>query len=194
MPKTNGSGQATTLSPEQLECLVNGAPSPAHRCLWSIMRFTGSRVSETLKLTWGAIHSDRIVFVRATTKTRTTREPRISPALAAELRSWRHEWSKRYECDPRPRDLVFPGRFNLKEPMTRQAADKALRSVLDRLGLPSGCSLHTPRRSLATSMAQNGVSLPTIARFTGHASLQQLQTYIDVDPTDELAALAAIGG
>jgi hypothetical protein len=43
-------------------------------------------------------------------------------------------------------------------------------------------------------MAQAGTSLVTVARFTGHASLEQLRRYIDVSPSDELAALAAIGG
>ena len=84
MPKTNGAGQATTLSPAQLDQLLGAAPSPEHRCLWAVMRYTGSRVSETLKLTWGAVHADRLVFVCSTTKTRTTREPRISPQLNAE--------------------------------------------------------------------------------------------------------------
>jgi integrase len=55
MAKTNGSGQATTLAPNQLEALLDAAPTPAHRFLWAVMRFTGSRVSETLRLSWGAI-------------------------------------------------------------------------------------------------------------------------------------------
>lgn len=194
MPKTNGSGQARTLSPEQMDLLLNAAPSPEQRFLWAVMRFTGSRVTETLRLTWGAIHDDRIVFVKATTKTRTTREPRIGPALQAELQRYRKHWTARFGRDPRPKDLVFPGRFGLGEPMTRQACDLALRQTLNGLDLPSGISLHSFRRSLATSMAQGGASLKTIQRFTGHARLDQLARYIDVAPHDELAALALIGG
>lgn len=194
MPKTNGSGQATTLSPEQLDLLLEAAPSPEQRLLWATMRFTGSRVTETLRLTWAAIHSDRIVFVAATTKTKTTREPKIGPRLAEEVARYRAHWIERHGREPRGRDLVFPGRFGLGEPMTRQAADLALRQTLARLELPSGISLHTFRRSLATTMAQAGASLVTVARFTGHASLEQLRRYVDVDPRDELAALAAIGG
>jgi integrase/recombinase XerD len=194
MPKTNGSGQATTLSPEQLDLLLAAAPSPEQRFLWAVMRFTGSRVTETLRLTWGAIHSDRIVFVAASTKTRTTREPKIGPSLAAEAQRYRAHWVARHGREHRGRDLVFPGRFGLGEPMTRQAADLALRQTLAQLDLPSGISLHTFRRSLATTMAQAGTSLVTVARFTGHASLEQLRRYVDVDPRDEMAALAAIGG
>lgn len=194
MPKTNGAGQATTLSPQQMEQLLDAAPSPEQRFLWSVMRFTGSRVTETLLLTWGAIHSDRIVFVRATTKTKTTREPKVGPALAAEVARYRAHWETRFSQPPQGRDLVFPGRNGGGAPMTRQAADLALRQALARTDLPTGVSLHSFRRSLATTMAQSGASLVTVARFTGHASLEQLRRYIDVDPQDELAALLAIGG
>jgi len=194
MPKTNGSGQATTITPEQMNGLIKAAPSPEWRFAWQIMRFTGSRVTETLRLTWGAIHSDRIVFVKATTKTRTTREPRLSERLADEAARYRAQWIKRHGREPRPRDLVFPGRFGLGEPLTRQACDLALRQACQRSGLPTGISLHTFRRSLATTMVQSGTSLMTVARFTGHASLEQLRRYVDVSPSDEMAALEAIGG
>lgn len=194
MAKTNGSGQARTLTPEQLETLLEAAPSPEHRFLWALMRFTGSRVTETLRLTWGAIHADRVVFVKATTKTRQTREPMVGSRLAEEIDRYREHWGQRHGRAPRPKDLVFPGRFGLTEPMTRQAADLALRQTLAKLDLPTGCSLHSFRRSLATTMAQAGASLTTIRRFTGHECLNQLQRYIDVAPADELAALRLIGG
>lgn len=156
------------------------------------MRWTGSRVSETLALRWGAIHEDRIVFAAKTTKTRTTREPLISPRLRQELEIYRGEWTLRYGRCPGSHDWVFPGRW-VNESLTRQAADKALRVALNGAGLPSGCSLHSFRRSLATTMANSGTNLKVVARFTGHRSLQQLAGYIDVASADERAALAALG-
>lgn len=192
MPKTNGSGQATTLSPDQLDQLLAGAPSPEHRFLWAVMRFTGSRVTETLKLTWGAIHSDRIVFVKSTTKTRTTREPLIGARLRAEVDRFRSAWIERHGKEPSSADIVFAGRYGLGEAMARQTCDLALRQTIKALGLPTGVSLHSFRRSLATTMVQSGTSLMTVARFTGHASLEQLRRYVDVSPSDELAALDAI--
>ena len=72
MPKTNGSGQARVLTPDQLDALIDAAPSPAHRACWAVMRYTGSRISETLQLRWCAIHHDRITFCGATTKTKRT--------------------------------------------------------------------------------------------------------------------------
>ena len=192
MPKTHGSGQATTLSPAQLDQLLDAAPGPDHRALWAVMRWTGSRVSETLALRWGAIHEDRIVFAKATTKTKATREPLIAPRLQRELLDYRLEWAARFGKQPGPRDWMFPGRW-VNEAMTRQWADKVLRAALNGGQFPSGCSLHSFRRSLATTMANSGASLKTVCRFTGHRSLQQLAFYIDVSSADERAALAALG-
>ena len=192
MPKTNGSGQAKTLNPAQLDQLIDAAPGVDHRCLWSLMRWSGSRVSETLQLRWGAIHEERIVFVKSTTKTRATREVLIAPRLQQELLRYRLERAELLHRLPMPRELLFPGRWGGGDPMTRQWADQVLRNTMKGLELPSGCSLHSFRRSLATSMAAKGVGLKTITAFTGHRSLQQLQAYIDVSVADERLALAAL--
>jgi integrase/recombinase XerD len=194
VPKTNGSGQARVLSPAELDALLDAAPSPEHRALWAVMRFTGSRTTETLLLHWGAIHSDRIVFAAATTKTRRTREPLIAPRLQNELERFRLHWEQRHQRAARNGALLFISAGSQNQPISRQAADKALRRALQALGpdFPTGVSLHTFRRSLATTMAQRGASLRTVQRFTGHASLGQLQTYIDVAEADEAAALALL--
>lgn len=195
MPKTAGSGQARVLTPTELDLLLEAAPSPEHRALWALMRFTGSRVTETLRLTWGAIHSDRVVFAAATTKTGNTREPLIAQRLDQELVAYRAWWERHHQRAASGPALLFLSPGSETAPMSRQAADKALRRALERLGadFPSGVSLHTFRRSLATTMAQGGASLRTVQRFTGHASLGQLQNYIDVAEADEAAALVLLG-
>ena len=195
MPKTNGSGQARTLTPAQLDQLLEAAPSPEHRCLWALMRWSGSRVTETLTLHWGAIHSDRIVFEARTTKTKRTREPMIAPRLAAELETYRQWWESQQSRPARNGSPLFLSPGSETQPMSRQAADKALRRTLQLLGgdFPSGVSLHSFRRSLATVMAQGGASLRTVQQFTGHTNLSQLQQYVDVSPADEAAALALLG-
>ncbi len=156
------------------------------------MRYTGSRISETLQLRWGAIHDDRITFCSATTKTRRTREPLMAAALQIELQRYRHWWECIYGTKARGRQLLFPSPGADSVPMTRQAVDRALRVAVERLNLPSGVSLHSFRRSLATTMAQRGASLRTVQSFTGHRSLGQLQTYIDVTEQDQRAALMLI--
>ena len=196
MPKTNGNGQARVLTPEALDLLLDVAPSPVHRALWAVMRFTGSRVTETLHLHWGAIHNDRIVFEAATTKTKRTREPLVGERLHRELEKYRLHWEYMHNQQARNGHLLFLSPNSESQPITRQAADLALRKTLLGLGdaIPSGVSLHSFRRSLATTMAQKGASLRTVQRFTGHASVGQLQNYIEVSESDEVAALDLIGG
>jgi integrase/recombinase XerD len=192
MPKTNGSGQARVLSPAQLDELIEAAPSPAYRACWAVMRYTGSRISETLLLRWGAVHDDRITFCASTTKTKRTREPIMALALQEELRQFREWWQTIHQSKPTRIDLLFPSPGSKTTPLSRQAVDRALRITSERLGMPSGISLHSFRRSLATTMAQRGASLRTVQSFTGHRSLGQLQNYIDVRVEDQLAALELI--
>jgi len=192
MPKCNGSGQARVLTPKQLDALLDAAPGPSYRACWVIMRYTGSRISETLQLRWAAVHDDRITFCASTTKTRRTREPLMAAALRKELEDFRDWWEEAQRTRARGRSLLFPSPGSESVPMTRQAVDRALRLTVEQLDLPSGISLHSFRRSLATTMVQRGASLRTVQTFTGHRSLGQLQTYIDVSEKDQHEALLLI--
>lgn len=189
MPKTNGSGQARVLTQSQLDALINAAPAPPYRACWAIMRYTGSRISETLQLRWGAVHHDRLTFCAFTTKTRRTREPLMAPALQKELDQYRSWWEATHQTKATGRQLLFPSPGSQSSPLSRQAVDRALRLTIQRLELPTEISLHSFRRSLTTTMAQRGASLRTVQSFTGYRILGQLQTYIDVAPEDQLAAL-----
>ena len=192
MPKVAGSGQATVLTPKQLDLLIDAAPSPEHRAIWSIQRFVGSRIQETLFLSWNCIHEERITFQKKTTKTKETREPLMDPRLKNELEDYRMFWVAKYEKQPSAKEFLFPSRYGTYKSMTRQNADKVLRTTLINSGLPSGCSLHTFRRSLASQMHRKGVGVKVISKFTGHKSLSQLSEYIDIEQADEMKALAAL--
>ena len=192
MGKVNRFGQAELLDEKQQDRLLEATPEASYRALWAIMRWTGSRVSETLSLTWNAYDGQRLTFIATTTKTKTTRAVLVAPRLKAIIEAYRDEVASRTGELPRPGSLMFPGR-NPMESLTRQAADLRLRAVVRTAGLPQGISLHSFRRSLATTMVQRGASLPTVQKFTGHKSLEQLRRYVDVSEADELAALALLG-
>jgi integrase/recombinase XerD len=137
------------------------------RAVFSICYFTCCRVSEALQLQREDLVGDRIVFRKRTTKTKQTREvaihPRLAEILAAALPA---------------RGYLFPGRDG-KKPMTRQAADQALRNVCDYLGL-QGFSTHFNRRTAATRLNNQGVPLRVIQKIGGWASLAALQRYLEV--------------
>ena len=61
--KIDGQGQAETLTPEELEKLLNFAPCERSRALFSVMIFTGSRISESLLLRWVAIQDSQLIFL-----------------------------------------------------------------------------------------------------------------------------------
>jgi integrase/recombinase XerD len=187
--KVDRHGKAATLTTEQLDALLDAAPSPRYRALWAIQRWSAGRISECLALRWGDLNGV-VTFRRASTKTKTTRQVPTVARLAEELAAYRLAWTEEHGHAPARDEVLFPAAGSTHTPMTRQAADKALRATCARLGF-EGVSTHTFRRTLATDAVRRGVSLPAIQKVTGHKSLGSLGHYIDV-AADEV--LAAIGG
>lgn len=67
-------------------------------------------------------------------------------------------------------------------------AQKHLRNLRVKLGLPETLTPHALRHSFATHLLQNGANLREIQELLGHASLSTTQRYTDVD----MAALMAV--
>jgi integrase/recombinase XerD len=164
--KVDRNGQAETLSEDHLEVLLTEL-SPKMRLVFSICYYTSCRVSEALKLEAGDVVGDRIVFRARTTKTKRTREVKISTKLQALLK----------EAQLPKSGYLFPGRR--KGHLTRQAADLALRETCEYLGW-QGISTHSFRRTGITKLHDAGVPLRRIQARTGHASLSNLALYVDV--------------
>ena len=187
MAKVDRHGSATTLTAEQLDQLLDAAPSPRYRALWAIQRWTAGRIGECLALSWGDING-AVTFRRANTKTKTTRQVPAATRLAAELDAYRHAWTKEQGHQPARGEALFPAKGSTHTPMSRQAADKALRQTCEALGM-QGVSTHSFRRSFATSALRRGVDLPTIQRVTGHKSLGSLGHYLEVGEAEVMAAI-----
>ena len=189
--KIDGQGQAEVLTPDELEKLLDNAPCERSRALFSVMIFTGSRISESLLLRWVAIQDSQLIFLKRTTKTKTTRSVLLHNRLISELKAYKEYWIDRYQREPNSRDFLFVGRWG-NEPLTRQWGHKCWHKAIEAAGLKAGTSCHSPRRSLCTRMHAKGIGLKTIASFTGHQSLDQLSTYISVDVKEKMKALAAL--
>ena len=67
MPKTNRSGQALTLTPEQLDAIMSEV-NPASRAVLSVCRFTAARITEALSLRWENVTPTDIVIPEEVTK------------------------------------------------------------------------------------------------------------------------------
>ncbi|MDX2244550.1 MAG: tyrosine-type recombinase/integrase [Leptolyngbyaceae cyanobacterium bins.302] len=175
--KVNRNGQAEILSSDQLGELLAELPYP-HRLIAAICYYTTSRVGEVCQLKAEDIRGSRIVFRRANTKTKRTKEVSIPAKLKAQL-----------ELVELPQSgYLFPGKKG--DHITRQAFDHALRETCDYLGF-QGVSTHSFRRSSITALHYAGVPLKTIQKRSGHATISQVGAYIEeldgaVDAAGEL--------
>jgi integrase/recombinase XerD len=190
--KIDGQGQAEVLSPDELNLLLDNAPCERSRALFTLMIFSGSRISECLSLRWGSIKENQLIFKKETTKTKTSREILLHNRVINELKTYKTYWINRYSKQPSSRDYLFVGRFGFSECLTRQWGDKAWHKAVKKAGLKAGTSTHTPRRSFCTTLHSKNIGLATIATFSGHQSLDQLQTYISVDLKEKQKALEAL--
>lgn len=170
--KNNRHGKAATLSDEQFAALLEAAPSDIHRTLWLLQRRTAARISEALQLRWCDVEGC-ITFRKETTKTKTTRQIPLTDDLSRALAAL-------YEPDTDRTSFIFHSRDSRTQPLTRQAADRALRATCQKLGF-KGVSTHSFRRTTATNLAQH-FALHEVASFTGHQSLSALQHYLQADP------------
>lgn len=73
MAKVDRNGAAAILSEDELDALLDAAPSPRYRCLWAIQRWTAGRIGETLSLRWGDLNAG-VSYRKATTKTKATQQ------------------------------------------------------------------------------------------------------------------------
>lgn len=173
--KNNRNGQAEVLNEQQITELLNYL-LPKYKLLFGICYYTSCRIAEALQLQRSDFIADRIVFRAQTTKTKKTREVKISEKLANIIT----------EVGLPESGFIFPGRFPGSY-LSRQAADLALRQACDYLGL-KGVSSHSFRRTGITKLHDAGVPLRTIQKRTGHASLANLAVYIEVNQSEVDAA------
>jgi integrase/recombinase XerD len=144
MPKRDRNGQAEIWTPEQFTCILAELRPQRMQALFGICYYCGCRISEARQLKAEDLVGGRIVFRRATTKTKRTRAVPIHPNLQALLA----------RADLPAKGYLFPGQTG-DRPITRQAADKALKEACDRLGY-EGYSTHSFRRTWATTLDRNG--------------------------------------
>lgn len=188
--KIDRNGKAAALSADQLQALLQAAPSARYRTLWTLQRYTAARISEALALRWADVAGQQVTYRRSTTKTKSTRQLKQCPTLQQALTSYREAWAAEHGHQPTSSEALFPAAGSTTSPQSRQAADKALRAACGRLGL-EGVSLHSFRRTAAQQAVAAGHPLHVVQKITGHKSLGSLGEYLEAT---EAEVLAAIGG
>jgi len=194
--KNNGYGQAEILSPEQLDLLVEHLPEGPHKICFCVMRYSASRISETLKLKWSDISNDSLLFKSINTKTDESRSIYLNPKLKLILNEWKLIWHKyplkgrkvstqnkliEYVIpQPQPEDYVFKGRKKGTH-LNRKSVDRVVRRTLKELSI-KGASLHSTRRTGLTTLKNKGWHDADIMAVSGHKDFSSLKKYLHTAP------------
>jgi integrase/recombinase XerD len=167
-----------TLTIDEVERLLEGAPDLRGRALLELLYAAGLRISEALGLDVEELSLDG-GFVRVIGKG--DRE-RLVPVGDIAL-----DWLNRWLAEARPALLaighVSPERGgplfigNRGRRLARQQAFGIVKVAARAAGLGDGVSPHTLRHSFATHLLEGGADLRIVQELLGHASISTTQLY-----------------
>ena len=199
-------GEAAYLTDEQLDLLINHLPEGPHKVAVCVMRWSASRISETLMLRWSDITENKITYRKTNTKTKKTRKVPLHPKLKLVLTEWRQVWykyplkarklaseSKVIECaikQPSTDDYVFKGRLKGRH-LNRKSVDRVLRRTLEQLGIEDA-SCHSMRRSMLTKLKDIGFMETDIMEISGNSDLNSLKKYLKTTDTKKKEMINAL--
>lgn len=184
-------GQASVLSEadwKKLESVAN----QKHRLLWAVLRFTAARINETLELRFKDVYKDAIkrvpldeIVFRQTT--RKGKDKNHTVPICSELRTRLKDYNS---PSTNPEDYLFPG---IDGRLSYEGALVYLKKSACKVGLDDKKIVtHCGRRSCITELSRRGTDLRTIQSVSGHASIANLQRYIELDPDRTKNALEKI--
>jgi site-specific recombinase XerD len=159
--------QPLVLSREQVERMIECSESIKAKAALTLLYSSGLRLSEVCNLRVTDVDSKRMILRLQQAKGNRDRIALLSPRALETLR----EYYRQY----RPQHWLFEGRQG-KPLHSRSFASYILHCRL-RAGIDLKISPHTFRHSFATHLLDDGVSLITIQRLLGHASLSSTAIY-----------------
>jgi integrase/recombinase XerD len=164
------------LSREEVTRLIDAAPTLRGRTLLSTTYAAGLRASEVCALQLTDIESapDRMCLKVRQGKGGRDRYTLLSPRLLDTLR--------RYWCDRRPRQWLFPNIAG-SAPIDVSTAQRIYCAARDAAGIPREGGIHTLRHAFATHLLEAGVDLATIQRLLGHGHIGTTMRYLHLART-----------
>lgn len=168
------------LQPEDLLAVAESSSSPApttrdpwperDEALFALLIAGGLRISEIINLEIGDCYlDDDPPRLRITGKGDKTRVVPIPPEAVTRLSTYLESRDDRTKRHSEDKLLIRPD----ERPMTRSAADYAIRGWFRRAGRtpPRGALAHSFRHTYATMLIDNGASLPEVQQLLGHSDL-----------------------
>jgi integrase/recombinase XerC len=150
------------------------------RALFTLLYGCGLRIDEALGLNISDLPRDG--FLRVVGKGRKERQVPVLDMVNTALSQYRTACPYGEE----PSRPLFIGEKNGKR-LNQGVAQKAMRDLRRKLGLPETATPHALRHSFATHLLQNGANLREIQELLGHASLSTTQRYTDINAEEMLA-------
>lgn len=185
-------GQAKILSPQEIKAVFQLLSSNRDRAIFALGVYTGLRISEICSLRLDQVFTaDGVRYVlivpRLKKKSVVYSEIPIHAKLCQALIAYRRDLGTTSSNSP----WLFPSNESESGHFTRKQAHNILSTAFKTLKLENA-STHSMRRTLLTTLSRAGVPLRTVQDISGHASLAQLQAYLEVDPEDKQRALSLL--
>ena len=162
------------LSREEVNSLIEAAPTPFQRTLLMALYATGLRRSELARLKITDIDSSRNVIHVEAGKSRKDRDVMLSRNLLEALRE--HFRSLRRK----PAVWLFPGNrwHTADHPISPKVIWTACREAAQLAGIRKEVHPHTLRHCFATHLLEDGADLRTIQILLGHRDLEETTIYL----------------
>jgi site-specific recombinase XerD len=162
------------LSREEVNSLIEAAPTPFQRTLLMALYATGLRRAELARLKITDIDSGRNVIHVQGGKGRKDRDVMLSPNLLEALRQ--HYRSLRRK----PAVWLFPGNrwHTADHPISPKVIWQACREAAELAGIRKEVHPHTLRHCFATHLLEDGADLRTIQILLGHRDLEETTIYL----------------
>jgi integrase len=179
------------LSIEEVRRLIGAVRRDYLRAyLWTVYS-CGLRLNEGLHLQVRDIDKERMLIHVHRGKRAKDRYVPLPPKTLALLRE--------YWATHRNPAWLFPNKARHPEaarvaskPLHHGVVQRAIRRVVDQLGIKKHVTMHTLRHSYATHLLEAGVNLRLIQKYLGHSYLQTTMVYLHLTNVGEQQALATI--
>lgn len=162
------------LSREEVNSLIEAAPTPFQRILLMALYATGMRRAELASLKITNVDSARNVIHVQGGKGRKDRDVMLSQKLLEALREhWRNLRRK-------PAVWLFPGNrwHTANHPISTKVIWQACREAAQLAGIRKEVHPHTLRHCFATHLLEAGADLRTIQILLGHRDLEETTIYL----------------
>jgi site-specific recombinase XerD len=162
------------LSAEEVEAILDAAPSPKYRAAFMLCYGSGLRTDEVVHLEPRHVDSQRMVIRVERGKGKKDRQVMLCEPLLEQLRAC---W-KRY----RPAQYLLEGKHP-GQPIAATSIQRAFRAACRKTGIAKPVTPRSLRHAFATHLVERGTNLRVVQTLLGHQSLNTTAVYTHLAKT-----------